>query len=327
MSPLPFPSPAAEEQAALWAARLEGGELAPHDRAAFQAWLKSDAEHPRLLQQFQRLSAALEEQIPVLAAVGAVASPPPPATARPWRGNFAWGLGAAAVAAAAAVALVLHLRPVDHLYVTGPGERHSVQLADGSGVELNANTTLRVVLTRGARTARLTRGEAFFVVAKDASRPFIVATSEGSVRVTGTVFDVRDESRNDLEVTVVEGSVAVSPADSDGAAPYVLSPGDHYSSGHPALQRLSAGAMDDLLAWRSGSVIFDSTRLADALASFTRFTGQAAVADPDVADLKLSGRFQLDQFDEFLAGLPVRWPVQVDRDELGTIHVRARHSH
>ncbi|HZZ57012.1 MAG TPA: FecR domain-containing protein [Opitutaceae bacterium] len=325
MSPIPFPSPAAEEQAALWAARLEAGRLSRNDRSAFDLWLKSDPEHPRLLQQFQHLSAALDEQLPVLAAVGAVASPPPPATARPLRSRVYLGLAGAALAGAAVLAVALHLRPVELAYATGAGERHTLTLADGSRVELNANTTLRVTETSRERDARLLRGEAFFVVAKDPARPFVVSTPAGSVRVTGTVFDVRDEAAAQLEVTVVEGSVQVRPAAAAPGVPaYSLGAGDHYSAAQPGVSRLSASAVEDLLAWRQGTVIFDGTRLADALASFARFTGQSAMADPAVANLKISGRFQLDQFDEFLAGLPVRWPVQVDRDDHGVIHVTAR---
>ncbi|HEY3757384.1 MAG TPA: FecR domain-containing protein [Opitutaceae bacterium] len=325
MSPVPFPSPAAEEQAALWAARLEASRLSPHDREQFESWLQSDPEHARLLQQFQSLSAALDEQLPVLAEVGAVASPTPPVARRPAKIRLFLGLaGAAAAAAAAAIPLAVYEWPVHENYTTSAGERHTLDLADGSRVELNANSELRVTESHSERRARLAHGEAYFVVAKDADRPFVVETPGGTVRVTGTVFNVSDQIPGQLDVTVVEGSVQVRSAGSAGEV-YSLKPDDHFSAAASGVQRLSASALDDLLAWRQGNVIFDgTTTLADALATFSRYNGRPVSADPAVADLSVNGSWKLDRFDDFLAELPVRWPVQVNQGEHGAIRVTAR---
>src|SRR5688572_32627171 len=97
-------------------------------------------------------------------------------------------------------------------------ERGSRTLADGTRVELNANTSLRFENTRTQRLVQLASGEAHFIVTKDESRPFIVQTPAGSVRVTGTTFNVRsDPARNTFEVTVVEGSVQVRTGATGGA--------------------------------------------------------------------------------------------------------------
>ena len=67
--------PASEEQAALWAARLDGASLTATDRAALDAWLAEDAAHRALLSRYCQFSADLEQQLPLLVAAGAVELP------------------------------------------------------------------------------------------------------------------------------------------------------------------------------------------------------------------------------------------------------------
>jgi hypothetical protein len=118
MTALPsLPDSEAEEQASLWAARLEGGTLSAVDRDALDAWLNADRSHRPLLSRYCQFSVDLEEQLLALVASGAVTLPAEPA--EPAAGGEAAATGGrlltwsprrvamAAFAAAAAVALLL----------------------------------------------------------------------------------------------------------------------------------------------------------------------------------------------------------------------------
>jgi transmembrane sensor len=94
------------------------------------------------------------------------------------------------------------------LFATDIGERRSITLPDGSTVDLNARSKLRLEFTKDERRVELLDGQALFQVAKDKNRPFIVASGDATVRAVGTQFDV-DRKAGGTTVTVIEGRVAV----------------------------------------------------------------------------------------------------------------------
>ena len=325
-SSLPTHSPAAEEQAALWAAKIDGSSLTGSDHAALESWLAANPTHRGLLSQYCQLSADLEEQIPALVAAGAVTMPAERKSSRP---RFAWfaGLGLAAAAAIAVAISVSHPKLQPQSYVTAGAHRQSLTLADGTRMELNAHTSVLVENGPKERRVRLASGEAFFTVSKDPTRPFIVDTPAGSVRVTGTVFNVRSETASQLEVTVVEGSVDVHP---DGLARdrpgtrVALKAGGRMSADAKGIVQstLSAGAVEAALAWRHGQIVFDEAPLGEAVARFARYHGRAVKAVGPAASLLVGGTYSLDDFDEFLAALPRFHPgLHVATDPSGAVIV------
>jgi len=324
-----FPDPASDEQAALWAARLDGSTLTATDRAALDAWLAEDSTHRTLLSRYCQFSADLEQQLPALVAAGAVAMPAEAAPRR--RGRWLpWGAGAA-LAAAAAVALVFGLgREQTQMenVATPTAMRQTLALADGSRVELNAQTSLRVAIDGRERRVRLASGEAFFAVRKDASRPFTVETPAGSVQVTGTQFNVRADSPAALEVTVVEGSVQARPEDAAGraGAPVALAAGEQLSAGPGGVEvhALTPAALDDALAWREGQIVFNGVPLRLALARFARYHGRGISATADAAECRVSGRYSLNDIDGFFAALEEALPVRVTHSLNGTVQVSLR---
>ena len=328
MNPSPAPiSPAIDTDAALWAARLEGGTLDAADRNALEAWLAASPAHRTALSMYCQFSADLEVQLPALVAAGRVALPAP-APRRTWSLKL---VTASAFAAVAAIALTVVLtRPAaPEAHATAVAQRQTITLADGTRIELNARTQLTVALGSAERRVRLASGEAFFQVAKDASRPFHVETPAGTVRVTGTAFNVLAESASTLDVTVLEGSVAVSPAASTAArsTPFALTASDHLSlrpGSGVIVNKLSAATLANTLAWRQGAVVFDDVPLAAALAHFARYHDRKLTASPDAALLRLSARCQLDDLDGFFATLAELKPVQVTRDASGAYVVSLR---
>jgi transmembrane sensor len=323
-------SPAADEQASLWAARLEGSTLSAADRTALDTWLDENPLHRALLSRYCQFSADLEVQLPALVAAGTVTLPANEPPARATRG-FRW-LGPVALGAAAAGVIALWLArpgaPLENV-ATPAGQRQSITLADGTRVELNARTSLQVANTRTERRVRLAGGEAFFQVHKDPSRPFFVETPSGSVRVTGTTFDVRAETPAELAVTVVEGSVLVRPGIEGGdhaADPVALKAGDSLIAGAKgtAVRALSADDLADALAWRQGRIVFHRTPLSEALAQFAHFHGRGISVGPGVGELTLGGSHNLDDLGGFLAELEKFMPVTVTRDPGGNFTVSLR---
>ncbi len=328
-----LPDPAADEQAALWAARLDGAELSSAHRRELAAWLADGPAHRALLSQYCQFSADLEQRLPLLEGikdeVAEARNAPETATPRPWLRRPIWA--GVALAAAAAVALVFWpARPKTGIrdIATTVAQRQSLTLPDGSQVELNAQTSLRVEFTAQERRLRLASGEAFFAVNKDPAHPFVVESPAGSVRVTGTKFAVRSEAPSALEVTVVEGSVQARPVGPSGqpAAPVVLKPGQQLSAGPGgiAVRQLSPENLQNALAWRHGQVVFADTPLHEALDRFARYHGRGLTATADAAGLRIGGRFGLDDLDGFLAALEEVLPVRVTHDLSGTVQISLR---
>jgi len=326
MNPSRTLPPDADEQAAWWAARLDGSTLSAADRAGLEQWLAADPAHRLLLTSYCQFSADLEQQLPLLAGIrdelADSRTAPKTTQLHPWLRRPIWA-GAALIAAAAVAVVLWPGQPQDQFknISTPVARRQAVTLADGSQVELNAQTALVVELKAGERRVRLASGEAFFHVSKDPARPFFVETPAGSVRVTGTQFNVRTDPSDRLEVTVLEGAVQVRPG--PGAATLPLRAVDQYvhTTGHSAVQSLPAAALDDALAWRTGHVVFNGTPLREALACFARYHGRTLTASDAVAGQRVGGRRSLDDLDGFLSALEGALPVRVTRESDGSIRV------
>ena len=327
----PHTVPADDEQASLWAARLDGGKFTATDNRELEAWFAANPARRELLSQYCQFSADLEQRLPLLVEAGAVELPHPAARPRSrWWPALA---GAGLVAAAAAVAFLLgpartgsgSLRQL----TTPAAQRQTLTLADGTRVEMYAQTRLSVEIDRRERRVQLAGGEAYFAVTKDAARPFVVTTPAGSVQVTGTQFDVRAEPGTGLEVVVTEGSVLVSPAEVAGTpvAPVRLVAGSRLSTttGRVTVDTLSPTALDDALAWRHGQVVFDGTPLSEAIARFARYHGRVITITEGAATLRVGGRHSLDDLEGFFAALEEVLPsIKVRRDPNGTVQVSLR---
>jgi transmembrane sensor len=321
--------PAAEEQAALWAARLDGSSLTATDRTTLDAWLAENPVHRTLLSHYCQFSADLEQRLPVLVAAGAVELPPD-SVPHQSRTRLLWAVGALATVAAAMVVMSWLAPPQikSGNFATPLALRQAITLVDGTRVELDAQTSLQVEIDGKERRLRLASGEAFFAVHKDASRPFTVETPAGSVRATGTQFDVRAETAATLEVTVVEGSVLARPGEAGGrpGAPVSLAAGDHLSAGPDgvAIRTMNAADLDAALAWREGLIVCNGMPLREALARFARYHGRGLTATAGAAEQRVVGRYSLDDLDGFLAQLEEALPIRVTRSLNGTVQVSLR---
>ena len=298
-----------DEQASLWATRIEGG-LGDRDRAELAAWLAADERHRHALARYCALSVLLDAR---LGGVGRRTAG--------WR-RFRPVIAAAALAAAAVVALVTApgLRPRE--FSTTTGERRTVMLDDGSTIELNARTSLLVDYHRRERRLTLARGEAWFRVEKDPARPFVVATPAGSIRVTGTQFDVRTGRQGRVEVTVLEGCVRLhAPGGAPAGEPAAAGSQALLAGGGVSVHPLPGGAARDAVAWRNGQTVFENTPLSEAVERFAAYDDRPVSVDPAVADLRLGGRFSLSDLDGLLDSVERVLPVRVHRDQGGAVRI------
>lgn len=317
---------AAEDQAAHWAAKLDGSTLTATERRALDAWLDAHPSHRGLLASYCQLSTDLEQQVPLLAGIKDLpveeSSAPVSARPSPWSSRPLW-VGAMLTAAAAVALVIWTGRPATgEQSLTAPAARRAaLALADGTQIEVNARTQLDVVLNRAERRARLISGQAFFAVAKDAQRPFIVETPAGVVQVTGTQFNVRADTPGMLEVTVVEGSVDVRPLDAAPAdRPITLVAGTRYTAG--TVSTVNPHEVADLLAWRRGQVVFNDVPLSEALAYVGRHHDRRMTASAAAAAERLGGRYDVDDLDGFLSLLGEAVGVEVTQRSDGSIAVR-----
>lgn len=324
-------SQAIEEIAMRWVVRRHDEGWTDSDQAALEEWLQASTAH-RI--SYLRLDEAWSQAARLKAlGAGLPAGVVPPR--RGWSGtNPALEAPEAARAylpasrrywpAVAAVVLLLiggastywlldRIRG-DH-YSTAVGGLRTLTLADGSQVTLNTNTSIHVLLRDSERRVELDRGEAFFVVAKDRARPFVVDVAGQSVIAVGTQFSVRRES-DDVQVVVTEGKVNLAQAANGGSAvPTALEAGAiaHTLSKKVIVTSHTAPEVQELLAWRRGFLSFHDTPLAEAVAEFNRYNArQIVIADTAIAGILVGGNFRPTNADSFLWLLERGFPVDVE---------------
>ena len=206
--------------------------------------------------------------------------------------------------------------------VTTPvAHRQTLALADGSQVELNAQTNLYTDFRYGRRVVRLDHGEAFFAVAKDARHPFLVETPSGTVRVTGTHFNVRIANDHHAVVTLIEGSVLVQRGTPE---PVKLEPGQQFDSARTGARALSPTELENVVAWRQGRLAFDGLTLLEAAARLSEFHGVDISVAPAIANLRPGGSFPLADLPAVLQALESALAVRVMTNADGSYRIVAR---
>lgn len=204
--------------------------------------------------------------------------------------------------------------------VTPAAQRQTLALADGSQADLNARTQMHTDFRYGRRVVRLEHGEAFFSVAKDPAHPFLVETPAGTIRVTGTQFNVRLKEGGATEVTLLEGAVVFSGG-APGTRQAELAPGQQLDSSRPNLRTLSTADLENVTAWRQGQLAFDGLTLAEAVARIDTYHGVKITVAPEIAGLEPGGTFALDDLPALLRALENALSVKVLRNDDGSYRV------
>jgi transmembrane sensor len=304
------------EAAIGWLVRLQGEAATERDWLDFDAWLTASLDHARAYDAVLAfdhqlaLDAELAEARPVAAPLDAKVVP-----LRPTRRVWIWSAGAAIAAAFVAGAVLLPLSGLgahETTYETGVGERRTIALEDGSRIEMNAASRITVRFERRARRVQMGDAQAFFDVAKDPSRPFMISAGDTQVRVVGTQFDVRHRD-GQVAVNVQRGLVEVRPDLPHGAAPFQLRPGQGLShrKGQPADAHLSTVAVEEVAGWRQGRLIYRDQPLSQIAGDLNRlFPRPVKLADSEAANMRLSGVLIVDDQDAMVDRLSHLLPVR-----------------
>jgi transmembrane sensor len=192
-------------------------------------------------------------------------------------------------------------------YSTPVGGMASVPLADGSKLTLNTHTEIRVNLTADERHIELERGEAFFEVAKDPQRPFVVSAGRKRIIAVGTQFSV-SRNADDVRVVVTEGVVRIvgesEPLRPQSERGGVALPAGGIARAHDQsllLMQAPLPKAEEILSWRQGYLSFSDTPLAEAVAEFNRYNvHQMSVGDSVAASMRISGLFRPTNYDAFV---------------------------
>jgi transmembrane sensor len=294
------------EEAADWVDRLD--ELSSAERQELTAWLEASPMHAAAFASLRRnlrdpaLLAAIDR---VRDGDESLAAPSiAPIIARTAPRTQRWGLIAAGlIALAAGSTLTARLlwtsrteAPIE--LATAIGARSDYALSDASVIHLNADSQATVVYGKAARDVRLHKGDAMFDVAKNANRPFNVMAGDTKVTAVGTTFEV-DRVSDAVEVRVFEGAVRVSRAN---AAPRLVGKGEWLLLASD--RKVTAGrfAPETYQGWRSDWLDAEQMPLKYVVARLNRYTAdQVVLSEGAIGDLKVTGRFRLDQTHNALA--------------------------
>lgn len=201
------------------------------------------------------------------------------------------------------------------LYVPA-GQRAQITLEDGTEVWLNAQSTLKYPSKFLKNTRKVeVEGEAFFDVAKDSKRPFIVNANHVNLEVLGTQFNIYSYSESKCaEATLVEGSLKVTDKLNVNNS-VVLKPNEQvsYKNGKLSVSPISNA---DYFLWREGIYSFDNERLIDIMQKLELYYDiTIEVKDPEIFNVTYTGKFrQRDGIDDILRILQIIQPFKIEKD-------------
>ncbi|MBL9190394.1 MAG: FecR domain-containing protein [Opitutaceae bacterium] len=322
---------AVEAAAADWLIRQDHG-FTPEQEREFARWLARDPRHAAAFDALAATWALMGEASP---GAGRSAS-----SVR--RRVIPWWPVAVAAAAVIAVAFAGWSRAGGRKAspVSGPdyelaaatdvGALRKVELPDGSVIQLNTGSAVAVRYEAHVRRVHLTQGEAYFTVAKNPGRPFIVNAAGVDVRVLGTVFNVRLRP-DSVDVLVTEGKVSVqSPVGvvASPAATAVATPGwSELVAGQKLSVELSPvtpvtvqpvavapTVIRQTLAWQERRLEFDATPLSEIVEEFNRHNRhELVIADEPLRSVRFGGSFPVADYATFVRMLEKDFGVVVER--------------
>lgn len=205
---------------------------------------------------------------------------------------------------------------------TALGQRAEVTLADGSKLVLNTDSEVKVAFNEETRRVELLHGQAWFEVAKDQERPFVVAAAGREITALGTAFDVRID-RGRLEVMLLEGRVRVArpaPRDKPASVPeaVMLAPRQMLVVREDGLDVRKLADTTRVEGWRSGLLIFEDQPLAEAVGEFNRYAARPLrIADTETGAIRISGAFRIGDDRAFLGALSAGFGVEAQVSETG----------
>jgi len=286
-----------EAAAAQWVRRKEFGDWNDAAENELHVWLDASVLHRvaylRLEEGWKRTERLAALRLPEFRRTE------PQRTTRNWTMLLRVAAAIVAIAVLSVAGRSYFLNPAQDTYVTPVGGREVLTLFDGSHIELNTDTMLR--LSKNRRSATLVKGEAFFQIKHNENSPFVVTASGHRIVDLGTKFSVRGDADGKLEVSLFEGSARIENTEQPTARAAVLKPGDIAVATAETLQvtRKPVEALTNSIGWRHGVVIFRHMALADAATEFNRYNLKKLVVDRSAAGITIDGTFATDNLETF----------------------------
>lgn len=314
-------SEAVADQAADWLTLLMSGEATSDDQARWRAWRSGHPDHERAWRHIEAVTGRLQAMEPraayqALSPYAGNARAPGSAARRQALRLLLWGGVATGAGLLAMRTDTARQYAADHRSATG--ERRTVTLADATHITLNTASAIDVRFDAQRRLVRLVAGEILVATGHGQdgqqgqegqadARPFFVQTGEGLVQALGTRFTVRQWPDGRTSVAVLQSAVEIAP---EQGAVQRLQAGQRATFTRGAVQ--DGGAVQERdAAWTRGQIVADEMRLQDFADELARYRPGWVRCSPEVAGLRLSGVFPLDDTDRILAALPSVVPVQV----------------
>jgi transmembrane sensor len=325
-------------EAAEWLISLRNEEPTAEHVAKWLEWSQADPANLEAFERAESLSLSLValSRRRKEALLRRVMPDAAPRAARP-RGRLL-ALALAAGIGVAAIGLALWSRvdrqPLNVTYVTAKAENRSLELPDGSKMVLGAGTRVDVDYSERQRLVVLRDGEAFFDVAEQAGRPFLVRAGTMHLTDIGTRFDVR-KSGEHVTVTVSEGIVDVRDENTGATAaipeqaglskkPIRLRAGERVTIAAPAtvpvLTHVDVAAAP---SWQRGRLDFHDEPLSVVIANVNRYAAsEIVIVDPSVSEMRFTGTVFHDRVDDWLTGTAHLFGLQVEHAADGKLLLR-----
>ncbi len=324
------------EEAAAWMWRLDRG-LTSEEQDQFFDWLARDPKNTELLKR-QRENWKRLDKLSAWRPEHSDRPNPDLLAPREKKRSVLYFLLPLAAAAAVVVSFVLwNQAPSDSpefssQSVAAKPEKRTL-LEDGSTIKLNEDAVVTVLYTPSERRVRLEEGEAFFIVAKDPQRPFVVEVQGVDVSAIGTAFNVRMD-QGAFEVLVAEGVVQVtSPtmlSNGEGDSEFRLEPlleanqraiiSYSQAPSVPQVAILTKAEIQRVLAWQHGAMTFAGKPLAEIIDELNRLNDtQLTIVDPDLASERFTGTFLSSNVEGFVSVLKNGYGVEAKM--LGTSEI------
>jgi transmembrane sensor len=290
-----------DEDALRWAIRRDTAPLDEREQGDFDRWLAEDERHHgSLLRAEAALSYLDRGRVLAEPQPGLEAEPDEHLSSHVGRRTFLVG-GTLSGLAAAGLGAFLLLPPGATEIETEIGEVRRVPLPDGSVASINTASRVAITMKDGQRRVRLDEGEAWFQVAHDRARPFVVEAGDIRVRAVGTAFSVRRRETG-ADVLVTEGVVETWVVGRESQRTRIAAGARAFvSEAAPKIEVASAPeAVDRALAWRTGEIALNGESLAYAVAEINRYNKkQLVLGDPALGRESLVGYFRTNEPENF----------------------------
>jgi transmembrane sensor len=283
-----------EAEAADWLARADRG-LTSDETVAFEQWRAAATEHRIVFLQLRSVWQRAD-------ALAGLRQPAPPARRLPSRLKLAAAAIAAVLVIAVGVGMQYRTQKISvQKFQTAVGAQRSLDLPDGTHVELNTDTVIHASMTPEARTVTLDRGQAYFEVVHDADHPFVVIAGNRRITDLGTKFSVRRDG-NRVDVVVKEGEVRVELIAGDHVGAPVVAERNMIvisRDNETLIAQKRPQEIDNAMLWRSGLLFFDQEPLAEVVNDINRYNRRKMEVVGRARDIRIGGSFRRDNIEGF----------------------------